>query len=268
MTGATDVNAATEISSRTPVFLYRHPLWVRITHQINACVVILLVISGMLIAETYAKFHWGDSGNCYDDPAFRIPNFTPDQVFFSMCGGYSLKKLPVIDDVVQWFYNYPGYNDFTTFFTLLHINLAWLFLLNGVVYLWLLVSRGRLRHRLKMTRSELSPTQLARGVAQHARFRFSHGEQYNALQKLAYLTVIFINFPLAWLTGLAQSPPMIAAYPWLAEIFGGRMSARTIHYFNAWFIVLFIVVHVVMVLVSGFRNNLWSMITGWYKVGG
>jgi thiosulfate reductase cytochrome b subunit len=68
------------------------------------------------------------------------------------------------------------------------------------------------------------------------------------------------------LTGLAMSPGMDAAFPLLIDMFGGRQSARTIHFISASLIVLFVLVHLVMVLISGFWNNLRSMITGRYVI--
>jgi thiosulfate reductase cytochrome b subunit len=88
---------------------------------------------------------------------------------------------------------------------------------------------------------------------------------YNVLQKLAYLSVI-IAFPILVLAGLTMSPAMDAAFPWLVELFGGRQSARAIHFLAAFFLVGFIIVHVVMVFISGFFNNMISMITGRYRI--
>jgi thiosulfate reductase cytochrome b subunit len=87
------------------------------------------------------------------------------------------------------------------------------------------------------------------------RFKFPHGRNYNVLQKLAYVSAALIALPLMVLTGLTMAPAMDAAFPWLLEIFGGRQSARSIHFITATFLVLFVVVHVVMVLISGVFNN-------------
>jgi len=73
--------------------------------------------------------------------------------------------------------------------------------------------------------------------------------------------------PLIVLAGLAMSPQLDAAYPWLLSIFGGRQSARTIHFLCAFSLLGFVIVHLLMVLVSGVWNNLRSMVTGWYDTG-
>jgi thiosulfate reductase cytochrome b subunit len=110
---------------------------------------------------------------------------------------------------------------------------------------------------------------IAASISEHLRFKFPKGEaakRYNVLQKLAYLGVAVVLLPLMLLTGLAMSPGMDAAFPLLIDMFGGRQSARTIHFISASLIVLFVLVHLVMVLISGFWNNLRSMITGRYVI--
>jgi thiosulfate reductase cytochrome b subunit len=126
---------------------------------------------------------------------------------------------------------------------------------------------GHVRHDLAPTDRELK--HIGSSIGEHVRLRFPEGEEakrYNVLQKLAYLAVIFVLLPLMLLTGLAMSPGMDAGYPFLLDIFGGRQSARTIHFLTASAIVLFFLVHIVMVLVSGVWNNLRSMITGRYVI--
>ena len=106
-------------------------------------------------------------------------------------------------------------------------------------------------------------------IAEHARLKFPKGEEakhYNVLQKLTYLFVALILLPLMLLTGLAMSPGMDAAFPILLDVLGGRQTARTIHFISASFIVIFVVVHLIMVLISGVWNNLRSMITGRYVI--
>jgi thiosulfate reductase cytochrome b subunit len=68
------------------------------------------------------------------------------------------------------------------------------------------------------------------------------------------------------LTGLAMSPAMSAAWPWLLDLFGGRQSARSIHFIVAFLLVLFFLVHIVMVILAGPFNELRSMITGRYRL--
>jgi thiosulfate reductase cytochrome b subunit len=85
---------------------------------------------------------------------------------------------------------------------------------------------------------------------------------YNALQRVTYLLVVFVLFPLVVWTGLAMSPAFNSALPWAVGALGGRQSARTIHFIVSMFLVLFLMVHVVMVVVSGFARRMREMIVG------
>jgi thiosulfate reductase cytochrome b subunit len=106
-------------------------------------------------------------------------------------------------------------------------------------------------------------------IKDHAHLKFPKGEaalRYNVLQKISYVTVIFVLLPLIILTGLTMSPAMDAAWPWLLDLFGGRASARSIHFIAAAAILAFIIVHLVMVVLAGPVNEIWSMISGRWRV--
>jgi thiosulfate reductase cytochrome b subunit len=146
-----------------------------------------------------------------------------------------------------------------------HFFFAWILVLNGLLYAVNLIAQRHIRD-LWPTIDDLRA--LPRTIRDHALLRFPKGEEalrYNALQKLAYLSVV-IAFPILVLAGLTMSPAMDSAFPWLVPLFHGRQSARTIHFLLAAFLVAFVVVHLVMVLVSGVLNNMRSMITGRYRV--
>jgi thiosulfate reductase cytochrome b subunit len=146
-----------------------------------------------------------------------------------------------------------------------HFFFAWLLVANGVVYVANLFAGRHLRDLLP-TAADLEA--LPRTILDHARLRFPKGDEalrYNVLQKLAYLSVVVAFFILV-LAGLTMSPAMDSAFPWLAPLFHGRQSARTIHFALAAYLVLFLVVHLVMVLLSGVFNNMRSMITGRYRI--
>jgi thiosulfate reductase cytochrome b subunit len=78
--------------------------------------------------------------------------------------------------------------------------------------------------------------------------------------------VIFVLFPLVVLMGWAMSPGLNALVPGWVDVFGGRQSARTIHFVVAWLLVGFVFIHLFEVVISGFWNNLRSMITGRYRI--
>ncbi len=140
---------------------------------------------------------------------------------------------------------------------------------NSALYLVLSFAAGHVRRDLLPSRAEIAPRHLTRDLWNHLRLKFPSGEaarHYNVLQKLAYLGLIFVLAPMMLATGLAMSPGIDAAAPWLLDLFGGRQSARTLHFLTAMLIILFIVVHLLMVLLAGPANELRSMITGRYAV--
>src|SRR5690606_30750790 len=113
-------------------------------------------------------------------------------------------------------------------------------------------------------RAELAPRHIWADIKAHARLRFPRGEaalRYNILQKLSYFGVVALLLPAMILSGLAMSPGMDASWPWLIDLFGGRQSARSIHFIAAMLIVLFVLVHLVMVVLAGPVNEIRSMIT-------
>ena len=148
-----------------------------------------------------------------------------------------------------------------------HFFFAWLFALNGLAYLAYGFAARHFQRDLVPTRFDLK--HIGRSILDHLKFKHARGEaakRYNVLQKLTYIAVIFVLLPLMIVTGLTMSPGVDSAAPWLPEIFGGRQSARTIHFIAASLIVLFILVHLIEVLLSGVFNELRSMITGWFAV--
>jgi thiosulfate reductase cytochrome b subunit len=148
-----------------------------------------------------------------------------------------------------------------------HIAFAWLFLFNGLLYFAAAIATGRFKGILRPSWRELSWRKFGREILDHLRLQFARGDQarsYNLIQKYAYLFIIFGALPLQLLSGLALLPWMDAACPWLKDLFFGRQSARTLHFSCSVLILAFVVIHVAMVLLSGFVNNMRSMITGWY----
>jgi thiosulfate reductase cytochrome b subunit len=174
-------------------------------------------------------------------------------------GGFQIRGFP-------WAVTLPGYRDLAMG-RRWHFFFAWLFVINGLVYLIYSFGSGHIARDLVPKGRELK--HIRASIWEHLRLKFPQGEQakrYNVLQKLAYLIVVLLLLPLMLATGLAMSPGMDAGFPFLLDVFGGRQSARTIHFIAASGIVLFVVVHLIMVLISGVWNNLRSMITGRYVV--
>ena len=221
--------------------IYRHRFWVRMTHWVNVVCMTVLLMSGLQIFNAHPAFYWGNISD-FDNPVAAIGTF-PDWVTLPGSQWLAMGR--------RW-----------------HFFFAWLFVGNGALYALLAIASGHFRRDLVPTPSALR--QIGHSIRDHLRLRFPKGEEakhYNVLQQLAYLAVLCVLCPLIVLAGLAMSPQLDAAYPWLLSIFGGRQSARTIHFLCAFSLLGFVIVHLLMVLVSGVWNNLRSMVTGWYDTG-
>jgi thiosulfate reductase cytochrome b subunit len=258
--------------------IYRHAGAVRATHWINALVLLVLLMSGLQIFNAHAALYLGSDSD-FDNPVLSMTAVREDgrakgittvlgyrfdtTGVFGLGGdaetGYQRQGFP-------WSVTLPGYRSLAMG-RHWHFFFAWVFLVNGLIYLAYSFGSGHLRRDLAPTGTELK--HVGGSIAEHARLHFPKGEaakRYNVLQKLSYLFVVVILLPAMLLTGLAMSPGMDAAFPILLDMFGGRQSARTIHFITASAIVIFVAVHIVMVLISGVWNNLRSMITGRYAI--
>lgn len=222
----------------------RHSLLVRITHWLTFVASIALLITGIEILISHPRFYWGETGNVNTPPLFSF-------------------HIPSSRDSVPTGYGYvlPDQNGWSRY---LHFEAAWLLVITGIVYLVYLAASGHLRRNLFPTREQRSVRAYAERLSHYIRRRRFADEvhSYNVLQRTSYLVVIFVLFPLIIWTGLAMSPAVTAAYPFFSSLMGGRQSARTIHLFVTIALVLFLVVHVTMVALSGFRARMRAMITG------
>lgn len=222
------------------LLIWRHPAWVRLTHWVNALVVILMLMSGINILMAHPHLYWG-MASTFDASWLSVPR-VPDWIM-----------LPQHRDLAgarRW-----------------HLTLAWVFVINGLIYLSMLILTRRLRRQLWPTPNEVR--HIPQAIADHARLQFPQDERartYNVLQKLSYLGMILAILPLMVITGLAMSPMMNAAWPWLLPLLGGRQSARTLHFLATSGIVLFVAVHVGLVIWTGLFNNLRAMTTGWFAI--
>lgn len=257
---------------------YRHTLFVRASHWVNAGVLLVMLMSGLQIFNAHPALYWGVQSD-----------FGHPLLAFSAFQNSAGQVIRGVTQIGQWQFDTTGVfgaswldgemvaRGFPAWATLpgpqwlamgrvWHFFFAWLFVINGLLFALYAFARGHIR--------DLAPNgrdirNLPHEIAEHAKLHFPQGEaakRYNALQKLAYFTVIFILGPLVVLTGLTMSPTMDAAFPFLTSVFGGRQSARTIHFICAFSFVVFFIIHIVMVLLSGTWNNIRSMITGRYAI--
>ncbi|HXJ00401.1 MAG TPA: cytochrome b/b6 domain-containing protein [Micropepsaceae bacterium] len=260
--------------------IYRHTLLVRLAHWINVLCVVLLLMSGMQIFNAHPMLHWGIKGDEADPALFSI--YAEDQLEGPPIGWVQIGAakfnttgwLGVFRDrdgfpsgrAFPYWITIPGYQSLAEG-RRWHFFFAWLFALNGLAYLIYGFGVRHFQRDLTPTRYDLK--HIGRSILNHLKLKHPRGEEakrYNVLQKLTYIAVIFILLPLMIISGLSMSPGVDSAAPWLPDIFGGRQSARTIHFITATLLVLFILVHVIEVLLAGVFNELRSMITGWFAV--
>ncbi|GAC1631352.1 MAG: cytochrome b/b6 domain-containing protein [Candidatus Acidiferrum sp.] len=223
----------------------RHSLLVRITHWISALCFLALLVTGVEILLSHPRFYWGETGNVNTPVFFKIP-------------------VPASRHLVPTGYNYtlPDQNGWSR---ALHFQSAWLVVLTGLLYAIYGVVSGHFRRALWPNKADRSLGAFFATVKSHLRFARpgpEEAESYNLLQRLSYLFVIFVAFPLVVWTGLAMSPTWDAAFPATVNLLGGRQSARTIHFFVSVFLLLFVLAHVLMVWLAGFWNRTRSMIVG------
>ena len=256
----------------------RHAGLVRVTHWINVLCFTLLLMSGLQIFNAHPALYIGQQSD-FDHPtlAIRARQSGLGVIGETMILGRSFDTTGVLGASREdgqltprafpsWI-TIPSYQDLATG-RRWHFFFAWLLVINGLAYLVWGFATSHFRRDLLPSGAQLR--HIGAEILDHLRLRFPRGEaakRYNVLQQLAYLAVVFVLFPLVILTGLTMSPGIDSALPQLLAIFGGRQTARLIHFVAASGLVLFVVVHLVMVLISGVWNNIRSMITGWYDLG-
>ena len=261
------------------VLVYRHAVVTRITHWINVLALILLLMSGLNIFGAHPALYWGQKST-FAHPWISI---TAESKGTAMVGVTQIGSARFNTTGVLGYSGKAGAEDAVAFPAWAtvpsqrdladsrhwHFFFAWLFVLNGLVY-WLVgLGGGHIVKDLVPNRRDLAPRNVWHEIVTHAKLSFPKGEEarhYNVRQKGAYLAVALILLPLMVLTGLSMSPGVNAGAHWLVELFGGRQSARSIHFITAFTLVGFILLHLFMVVASGTWNNVRSMITGRYAI--
>ncbi len=223
----------------------RHTAVVRGTHWITTLCFFALLVTGIELVISHPRFYWGETGNVLTRPLFQF-------------------RIPASRATVPTGYGYvlPDQNGWSRY---LHFQAAWIAGLTALLYGIYGLLTGHFRRNLLPARSDLSWRALSKVIASHLRFQRpgqNESWSYNVLQRLTYLLVIFVLFPLIIWTGLAMSPAFVSAFPFTVTAFGGQQSARTIHFFLTVALVLFLLVHIVMIFRAGFRDRMRAMITG------
>lgn len=223
----------------------RHFAVVRVTHWTITLCFFALLVTGIEILISHPRFYWGEVGHVSMPALFELP-------------------IPASRGAVKTGYSFvlPDQNSWSRS---LHFQAGWVAVFTGLLYAVFGLLTGHFRKNLLPARADLSWRVLPAQIANHLRFKWpgeAEAQSYNALQRLTYLLVIFVLFPLMIWTGLAMSPAFTGAFPASVTVFGGQQSARTIHFFVTVSLVFFLVVHIMMVFLAGFGNRMRAMITG------
>jgi thiosulfate reductase cytochrome b subunit len=238
--------AATErVLTGGRIAVYRHPLLVRLTHWINAVCLLVLLMSGLQILNAHPALYWGETSS-----------FGAPLIAFGTGQSAAFPHWSTL----------PGWQDLAAGRSW-HFFFAWLFVINGLAYVVFAVTSGRVHRVLAPTGEQVR--HIGHSIAEHLRLRFPQGEQareYNVLQKLSYLAVLFGLLPLMVVTGLTMSPAIDARLHFLTALFGGRQSARTVHFFTAAALVVFFLVHIAAMLAAGPLTEMRSIVTGWFVI--
>jgi thiosulfate reductase cytochrome b subunit len=223
----------------------RHALTVRVTHWLTVLAFVALLVTGCEIVVSHPRFYWGETGTDLTKPLFIIP-------------------IPASRDLVPTGYHYvlPDQNGWSRY---LHFEAAWLLVFTALVYGLYGLFAGHFLRNILPERGNRNWRSFRGVITQYLRRAPpdpGEARSYNVLQRTAYIAVIFVVFPMMIWTGLAMSPSFTSAFPFSVVLLGGRQSARTLHFLLTGVLVLFLIVHVTMIALAGFRSRMRAMITG------
>lgn len=228
----------------------RHSLLVRITHWVTVISFLALLITGVELIISHPRFYWGETGNSGMTPLFSF-------------------HIPASRGTVPTGYNYtmPDQNGWSRY---LHFEAAWVLVITALIYGFASLLNSHFRKNLFPAPAQRNWPAIRVVFSRYFRpgpLDPGESDAYNVVQRISYLAVIFVLFPLVILTGLALSPGFNAAVPIVVNTFGGRQSARTLHFFVTDLLVIFLIVHVAMLSLAGFWSRTRAMITGHAKSG-
>ena len=271
---------AKNLLGHSSYFIYRHKLPIRIMHWLNVVCFIVLLMSGLNIFNAHAALNIGKSSYNGQAPILEMTaaqSSTGQLIGHTTIFGHQFNTTGVFG-VSQAADGRVLRRGFPTWMTIpssqwlamarrWHLFFAWVFVINGILYVAYSLLTKHVQRDLLTTKTDRAS--VWQSIKDHARFKHASGEAaipYNVLQKVAYLSVIFILLPLVILMGWAMSPFLNSLIPGWVDLLGGRQTARTIHFVVAWLLVGFVFIHVFEVIITGLYNNLRSMITGRYKI--
>ncbi len=278
------MNAEYEANSEQPAplpgdIVKRHRLSTRIWHGVNAFALLILLMSGLMIFNAHPRLYWGQKG-ADNDAAWLVIGNVQGKGFVQI-GSRKINTAGVLGSYTDgegvakqrafpyWATIPSGYNLSTA--RLWHFAFAWIFSLAIMGFMIRALWNGHIMRDLHIKRAQWSLRHIWQDIKDHAQLRFPKGAEalhYGILQKLSYIAVIFVLIPLMIFTGLTMSPGMNAAWPWLADLFGGRQSARSLHFIIAFGLLAFFAVHMAMVFLSGPLNQVRGILTGRFRIPG
>ncbi|MEW9854999.1 cytochrome b/b6 domain-containing protein [Novosphingobium sp. M1R2S20] len=257
----------------------RHRLSTRIWHWVNAVTLLVLLMSGLMIFNAHPRLYWGEYGANFDYAWLEIGQRGGEG--FLRVGSVQVPTTGVLGvwtdaDGVERYRAFPGWATIPSRYSLAdgrtwHLAFAWILAIALLLYLAWSLLNGHLRRDLHISGTEWRPGHVWRDVSDHARLRFPTGKaalRYSFLQKLSYALVLFVLLPLMIFTGLGMSPATDSWAPVVTQLFGGRQSARSVHFICALGLTVFFLIHVTMVLLAGPWNETRSMVTGKYRLPG
>lgn len=238
----------------------RHARWVRISHGIIALSFLSLAVTGIFILMVHPRLYWGEVGNDLTPAFIELPisrnyhhNGWDNKVAFFDKPGSAISASRTFD-----IFNENGWG------RSLHFLSAWVLVVTGLLYVISGLITRHFGRRMMPQRDAFSMKLLWREFVDHLRSPRSmgNGSQYNLLQRVSYLGVIFVCMPVAVMTGLAMSPAITASFPFVVSMWGGTQSARTIHFFASIALELFFIVHLMMIVITGFKQNMKAIVIG------
>lgn len=255
--------------------IYRQSGVTRLTHWVWAIAMFFLLLSGLQIFNARPNLYIGQqsgfgfensfldiyAANSSSGPVGQTKLFGQIYNTTGVLGMSGSADQPTFTAFPGWA-TIPSYRDLGTG-RVVHFFFAWI--LVGTLAIWLINALFTEHLWRDIILKPRDIRGLPKDIIDHIRLRFSHGKTYSPLQKIAYFGVFVVAFPLIIATGLTMSPNFDATAPWLLELFGGRQTARTIHFLTMLAFVLFFIVHIIMVVLANPINELRSMITGYYK---
>jgi DMSO/TMAO reductase YedYZ molybdopterin-dependent catalytic subunit/thiosulfate reductase cytochrome b subunit len=230
------------------------PFWLRANHFINLFCIFLLMRSGIQILADHPKLYWNDDTTPGTEWAKFGKKVMPNDRLWT-----SMDEAEHVNSIIAL----PGGHHNLGTGRRWHFLTVFVWVVNGLLYVTLLFATGQWR-RLIPTDWSVFPdawhslmTYLSFHIPPETAFH-----PYDALQQLTYAAIVFIVAPMMILTGLCMSPAFIARFPWYPRLFGGRQAARSLHFIGLVTLVLYVLLHVTLVIIVHFFNNIGNMVFG------